>query len=78
MGNERGATYQAKVSVCHYFCMENGIMSEKGQRDALRQSCDIMKHGRHPERSGRPERARSSGSGPPEDEQRAFNPSEHT
>lgn len=71
MGNERGATYQAKVSVCHYFCMENGIMSEKGQRDMLRQSCDITKHGRRP---GRPDRASSSGSDPPEDEQRAFNP----
>lgn len=44
MGNERGATYQAKVSVCHYSCMGNGIMSGKGQCSVLQQSCG-MRHG---------------------------------
>lgn len=46
MGNECSATYQAKVSVCHYFCMGNGIVPEKGQCGVLQQSCD-MKHGSH-------------------------------
>lgn len=64
MGNERSATYQAKVSVCHYFCMGNGMAPEKGQCGVLQQSRGV-KHG-----PSRPNCSRSSSvSGPPEDEE---------
>lgn len=29
MENEYAVTYQTKVSICHYFCMENGDMSQR-------------------------------------------------